>query len=110
MPYKTGQEVVISAATQLSDEELCQLVQEHFSIDATPFFAQAVDTKTSHRNAPRQTGSHAAAKPVTLEQFVQKTAPLLELERAAEVDQVGEHTPDRSLSSDKHWGDILCCS
>ena len=85
------QEVTVPGDAPLSDDALCELMQLHFRVDGVQAFAQpppaaAVDTTRS--KAAHKLGAPAPAKSLSLDQFVERTAPLLDLERAAEVGQV----------------------
>jgi hypothetical protein len=98
-----------AAGGPLSDEALCALLQQHLSIDAAPHFAAAPAAGGGGRGAG--TGAAAAARaaakaagfgagdrgalvkaPLSLEEFVERTGRLLELEREADIAQATEAT------------------
>ena len=86
-----------------SDADLCALLEKHLRFDAAPFFAATAASKppppraapeSAARAAARAAGFGArsadAARAVGLDEFVERTARLLELERAADVAQATE--------------------
>lgn len=89
-----------SSSAALTDEQLIELIQQHLSIDAAPAFAsqrngdegaqgpRAAAARGGGGGGSGSGGGGLAPNPrgmVSLEAFVQRTLPLLEMERAAEV-------------------------
>lgn len=80
---------------ELSDEQLIALLAEHLSIDAADAFAAAAAPAAQQPPAAWRPSSKAGkAKPgakglVSVEDFVAQVLPLLDMERDAEVAQVG---------------------
>lgn len=70
----------------MSDEAVCDLLRSHFHIDGSADFAgpPATPTGTKQGTWPVRKGG----KLLSLEEFVSRTLPLLEMEREAEVAQV----------------------
>lgn len=77
----------IAKCEALSDEAICDLLREHFHIDGSSDFA-APHAKPAAPKAGIQNGRKAGGKLLSLEDFVSRTLPLLEMEREAEVAQV----------------------
>lgn len=71
----------------MSDEDLCRLLCEHFHIDSSAEFG-GQSTKPAAGKQRVQSAQKANGELLTLEAFVSRTLPLLELEREAEVAQV----------------------
>ncbi len=87
----------------LTDGKLCALLQRHLRVDAAPHFADvgkpaAAGKSGAARAAARAAGfgaggrSALASAPVSLEEFVERTSRLLELEREADIQQATEAT------------------
>ena len=103
------QDVMLDQPTELSDNELCQFIQQHFHLDAASYFADHPPPSASSAAKPRAAKKHLAppaapAKQLTLEQFVDRTAALLDMERAAEVGQV--HASFSMLVCWSGWGHL----
>lgn len=84
-----------------SDEQLCALLQQHLRVDAAPHLAAAAAPR--RREAPAAAAARAAGfgaegrsalakAPISLEEFVDKTSRLLDLEREADIQQATEAT------------------
>ncbi len=71
----------------MSDEDLCRLLYEHFHIDSSAEFG-APSAKPAAGKQRVQCAQKANGELLTLEAFVSRTLPLLEMEREAEVAQV----------------------
>lgn len=76
----------VPACDALSDEAICDLVRRHFHIDGSAAFATPPADVPARKqaNGPLKKGG----KQLSLEEFVSRTLPLLEMEREAEVAQV----------------------
>lgn len=83
-------QVEMPACDALSDEAICDLVRRHFHIDGSADFAvpSAKPAATKQVMGPVRKGG----KLLSLEEFVSRTLPLLEMEREAEVAQVRQIT------------------
>lgn len=71
----------------MPDEQLCAALSEHLSLDASAAFARPLRAaaKTSAKGAKQEKPPVAS-----LDEFVARMAPLLEMERDAEMAQVTE--------------------
>jgi hypothetical protein len=88
-------QVVIEDSGSMTDEALCELMRRHLKIDAAPFLASTSRPKRTKpfggtASKPGQKGgrSHSYDAPISLEEFVTKMLPLLDLEKDAEIAQV----------------------
>ncbi|KAK9915598.1 hypothetical protein WJX75_001370 [Coccomyxa subellipsoidea] len=86
--------VNIAKCEALSDEAICDLLREHFNIDGSSDFA-APHAKPAAPKACIQNGRKASGKLLSLEDFVSRTLPLLEMEHEAEVAQAQESIAQR---------------
>lgn len=78
-----------AGASHISDEDICKLLQQQFHIScAGAYFGRPDDGKATAQMPPAGPSTATGAAQLSLEDFVTKTLPLLEMERAAEVAQV----------------------
>ncbi len=82
-------QVELPACVSLSDDAISDLLREHFHIDGSKDFT-AVHPKPAVTKpvAAKAGGRKANGKILSLEEYVSRTLPLLEMEREAEVAQV----------------------
>jgi hypothetical protein len=75
---------------QLSDEDICALLMHHFSIDGHAAFAEEARPAAGANGCMKSSGKQPASKhaAVSLEDFVARTLPLLDMEHEAEKAQV----------------------
>lgn len=107
----------------MSDEALCQALQQHLGVDAAPHFQQDAERRASHtsastlstppapggvRRVSAKPGAAAAGAVPSLDSFVALTRELIELEREAEVAQMTETTQMRSPEAAQVWGFERC--
>ena len=81
--------------TSISDEELCSFLKDKLNIDAAGAFSRghSNDSRTAApAELPQKGRLQQGYRALTVEGFVSQTLPLLELERDAEVAQVGQQT------------------
>ena len=81
--------------TAVSDEDLCAALKETLQLDASKAFSSSHSTgSTTAKEAhlPQKGVLHKGCKVLTVQDYVSQTLPLLELERDAEVAQVGPRT------------------
>ncbi len=91
--------VEVPACEALSDEAICDLVRHHFHIDGSAEFAPSPEKSANGKQSmgPVRKGG----KLLSLEEFVSRTLPLLEMEREAEVAQVSR-SPTHRRSAQWH--------
>ena len=85
--------------TSISDEELCSFLKDKLNIDAAGAFSsgQSIGSRTTEpAELPQKGRLQQGHRALTVEGFVSQTLPLLELERDAEVAQVGQQSSIRS--------------
>jgi len=86
----------------MADEALCRLVDLHLHIDLAPFLAstsggkEAQGSKASGRGPSKGGKRGGGADADSLEEFVSRTLPLLDLEKDAEIAQVGSSSVSAS--------------
>ena len=81
--------------TSISDEELCSFLKNKLDIDAAGAFSrgQSDGSRTAApAELPQKGRLQQGHRKLTVEGFVSQTLPLLELERDAEVAQVGQQS------------------
>lgn len=87
---------VETAAEELSNEQLCELLDNYLHIDARPSFAAAVarspiqPKQAAHPHKGSGTGDKHAYSDISVSDFISSTLPLLEMEKNAEVAQAQE--------------------
>ena len=82
-------QVELPACVSLSDDAISDLLREHFHIDGSKDFAAVHPKPAATKPAAAKAGGRKVnGKILSLEEFVSRTLPLLEMEREAEVAQV----------------------
>ena len=79
----------------VSDEELCAMLQERLHVDASKAFSSSQNNGSpapKQAHMPQKGALQQGCKALTVDEFVSRTLPLLELEQEAEVAQVKSST------------------
>ncbi len=86
-------------AKELSDSDLCDLIQQHLHIDAKPHFASNAQSgapqgkgRAGGAGPSKRPAAAVSGQPVDVDKWVADTLELVEMERQAEVDQATEAT------------------
>lgn len=85
-------QVLSDDGAAVSDKDLCAVLKETLNIDASKAFSSSHSNGSAAAKLPQKGALQKNCKVLTVEDYVSQTLPLLELEKDAEVAQVGPRT------------------